>query len=418
MPSGARWSIAGALTLIVSVGGLAFAQEAAQPQDAAETAATSNGAAVSRATESAPAAHANDPLVQQIEAHYAKGRALYQAGRFDEAKAEFAAALKLRQTAATAASTIPTSTAAPATTSAQSPPPPPTVASIAPPSTSQASVTATSAAMVNSHLQALYTSGRTLYEAGRFEEARAAFEEALRVRQGNAAAQPVTVHVDIDQPVPESLQTQTWLKQVQKQHQQALRQQAVLHGTIEELRRKIISLRERVQRLPKDSKRYLKLTASLAQAEQAFVQRQAELAPIAANLSTFTKREATLWYNWGVEADQQGDERNAMDRYRQAIALNPDDASAHYNVAADLLKRRRFREAAAGYRRVLALNPQDADAHYNLGVIAEQHDGASKEAVEHYRAYLTLAPEEAPDRRIVQGWLNVLEGRRKEVDAE
>ncbi len=245
-----------------------------------------------------------------------------------------------------------------------------------------------------------------------------------------SATPPVLAEVRIEQPLPEVLQTASWLKQVRRQHRQVVRDLAGANARLEKLRRDIRALRARLPASeelrgqagapsgPARHQRQARVLARLATAEQAFVQCQAARAQLAEQAQTLTKREAALWYNWGVEADGQRRLPEAMSRYRQALALNAQHLDAHYNLATDLLRRRRLRQAQEEYYEVVALDPNDADAHYNLGLIAEQYDQRPQEALQHYHAYLETAPSDAPERRIVQGWVNVLEGQRKEGGVE
>ena len=393
MRSARHWLIWGAAALLWSAG-VALGQETTAP-------APEPSAMIEAVPADAPAAAT--PETAAIQAHYAQGRALYQQGRFEEARAEFAEALRLRQAPATGQPVAPPSEigTAPPTASAPS----------APPST------ATSPA--SDQVRELYATGRALYQQGRFEEARAAFAAALQMPQGVRVPQPAaTVQVDIEAPLPEHLQTRTWLQQTRRQRQQVLRHESAADRRLEALRREIRRQRERLRQMPAQHAQRAKWSARLAAAEQAFAECQTERERLAQQAGTLTRHEAAWWYNWGVEADMRGDAGNAMARYRQAIALNPRHTGAHYNLATAFLRRRHVRRAEETYRQLLAVDPQDADAHYNLGVIAEAYHHAPHDALAHYRAYLAAAPPEAPERSLVQGWVNVIEGQRKEASLE
>lgn len=360
----------------------------------------SAGGAVAEEVAEEPAA-APDPT--DVEAHYAKGRALYQEGRFEEARAAFAAALRLRQPQMVVPAEV---TAAP------------TDPSVPPP-------------VMTDQARELYATGRSLYQENRFEEARAAFAEALQLQQGastfvsadavaagGSARGSATVQVDIEVPVPESLRTSAALQQTHRQREGVLRQFTAADKALEQSRREVRALRQRVQQLPAQHKQRARTLERLAATEQAFLDRQARRQQLEVEVARLTERAATLWYNWGVEADVQGHTRDALARYRQVLELQPRHTDAQYNLATLLLKRRRIRQAEQLYRALLTVDPQDADAHYNLGLIAEEHRHAPQEALEHYRAYLELAPSEAPERGLVQGWVSVIEDQRREVEVE
>ena len=330
------------------------------------------------------------------ESLYAKGRALYQAGRFDEARAQFAAALQLRPPQAPAAAPAPVATTA----------------------DTAATPHRTAVPAQTDRVRELYATGRDFYQAGRFEEARAAFAEAVQLQQGAPTSTAVAVQVNIEPPVPEHLQTSTSLQQTHRQRQQALHQLDASRQRLERLRGEIRRLRERVRTMPAQKAPRAKTLERLAQAERAFVERQAEGQRLTQEVERLTEREAVLWYNWGVEADLQHHAGDAIVRYKQAITLNPRHANARYNLATAFLKRRQVGQAEQMYQELLTVDPQDADAHYNLGLIAEEYRRAPREALTHYRAYLELAPPAAPERGLVQGWVSVIEGSRKEGSVE
>lgn len=95
-------------------------------------------------------------------------------------------------------------------------------------------------------------------------------------------------------------------------------------------------------------------------------------------------REISLWYveGWGGEQptpEQVTEQLTAAERAaRRAIALDPENASAHVALGSVLRDRYEWTEAEASYRRALALDPDDAEAHqqyaemlYAIGRIEE-----------------------------------------------
>ena len=58
----------------------------------------------------------------------------------------------------------------------------------------------------------------------------------------------------------------------------------------------------------------------------------------------------------------------ALSELKQAIALDPDYARAHYNFAAVYGEKERWDEAIREYTRAIELQPDYADAHNNLAV--------------------------------------------------
>jgi tetratricopeptide (TPR) repeat protein len=82
----------------------------------------------------------------------------------------------------------------------------------------------------------------------------------------------------------------------------------------------------------------------------------------------------------------------ASARYEQAIALNPDYAEAHSNLANVLQDQGRLDEAIACYQKALKLKPDYAEAHSNIGVTLQQL-GRLDEAIAHYEKVLELKPD-------------------------
>nr|WKF58297.1 Beta-barrel assembly-enhancing protease [Paraburkholderia busanensis] len=81
----------------------------------------------------------------------------------------------------------------------------------------------------------------------------------------------------------------------------------------------------------------------------------------------------------------------AIDSLRQGLALEPNFAVLHYNLALTLQHHERLDEAAISYRRTLELEPSNSSAHNNLGRIHADL-GALDQAERHYRRALELSP--------------------------
>jgi cytochrome c-type biogenesis protein CcmH/NrfG len=82
---------------------------------------------------------------------------------------------------------------------------------------------------------------------------------------------------------------------------------------------------------------------------------------------------------------------------RQAIALAPSDAEAWTDLGVVLVRRGQTRAGIEAFQHSIALDPKSVAAHRNLAVALER-DGQTATAVTHYRAFLTFAPPEHPDR--------------------
>ena len=127
----------------------------------------------------------------------------------------------------------------------------------------------------------------------------------------------------------------------------------------------------------------------------------------------------------------QGNARDAVANYEEALRLNPDyaerrtgepckrsycfraarrmrfgttrkrcgsipiDAEAHDNLGIALAQAGRLPEAMKHWEEALRLKPDDVEAHMNLGKALEGQ-GRVPEAIEHYQQALKLRPDFAP----------------------
>ena len=119
--------------------------------------------------------------------------------------------------------------------------------------------------------------------------------------------------------------------------------------------------------------------------------------------------------NLGAELQAQGRTDEAIAHYRRAIALAPDDFSAHLNLGSALRLRGQTADAIDAYHRALSLRPNDADAHYNLAnALMDAH--RDDEAI---REFMTAA-EHDPESVEIENNLGIAlagKGRNQEAAA-
>jgi tetratricopeptide (TPR) repeat protein len=87
-----------------------------------------------------------------------------------------------------------------------------------------------------------------------------------------------------------------------------------------------------------------------------------------------------------------GKQKEAIESFKQAIRINPDDALAHYNLGGDYYDSGKHEEAIESYKQALRIDPGFAQAHYNLG-FAYYTSGKYKEAMESYKQALMINPD-------------------------
>ena len=86
---------------------------------------------------------------------------------------------------------------------------------------------------------------------------------------------------------------------------------------------------------------------------------------------------------------ERGDLEGAEEHYRHALANRADDPTATFNLGVALEDQERVAEALDAYERAIALNTQNADAHYNAARLYEK-GGDYGASLRHLRAYRDL----------------------------
>lgn len=100
--------------------------------------------------------------------------------------------------------------------------------------------------------------------------------------------------------------------------------------------------------------------------------------------------------NRGVALQQKKDFDGAIAAYRQALAAEPDNALAHYNLASALADKKDLDGAIAEYRKSLSLQPDLALARFGLGyALASKGDKAA--GIVELKAYLRDAPAQGQE---------------------
>ncbi len=95
--------------------------------------------------------------------------------------------------------------------------------------------------------------------------------------------------------------------------------------------------------------------------------------------------------------------------------LRQEVADMHYNLGVILTKQNDFKTAIKEFEKVIQLKPDDADAHYNLAILYDEKAGNNDKALEHYRAYLKIAPN-SKDSQKVSKWIIDKESENKVRD--
>ncbi len=105
-------------------------------------------------------------------------------------------------------------------------------------------------------------------------------------------------------------------------------------------------------------------------------------------------RHADAHYYLGNTCLALGDTTGAIAAFEQAVRLRPGYLEAHINLGALLELQKNYAAAETCFRAALCLDLRNAELHYNLGNVLQSQDRLA-EAVESYRQALALRPRHA-----------------------
>lgn len=100
-------------------------------------------------------------------------------------------------------------------------------------------------------------------------------------------------------------------------------------------------------------------------------------------------QDPRTWYNLGLTEMDQANQKAAIDDMRKVLAIDANDADAHYFVGSLDLSLGNFAEAIAEFEAALKLNPLHCSAEFGLAR-ALQRTGKTAEAHEHLAAFQHL----------------------------
>ncbi len=124
------------------------------------------------------------------------------------------------------------------------------------------------------------------------------------------------------------------------------------------------------------------------------------------NLNAMIERNKKLIAkNEKVIIDVTSEKEKIADKLKQTKEqFDAEALKLHYNLGLAYDESRQYDEALSEYGKALAVDSSDPDLHYNIAIIYEGHFHNTAKAIEHYKAYLALAPN-AEDADKVALWL-------------
>ncbi len=111
----------------------------------------------------------------------------------------------------------------------------------------------------------------------------------------------------------------------------------------------------------------------------------------------------------GLRASKKGRLPEAVQAFKEASAIDPDDPFAFNYLGVTYMRMGRFRDAIEPFEKAVALRPTSATFHYNLARACHLSKNYPK-AIEHYQKTVALDPAQA----LAHLYLGKLYGREQE----
>jgi tetratricopeptide (TPR) repeat protein len=118
-----------------------------------------------------------------------------------------------------------------------------------------------------------------------------------------------------------------------------------------------------------------------------------EMAEVHYRESLAIEPQPAIYNDLGFVLDRQGLPYEAVEMYRKSLELDPESATAHYNLAASLVRSGEFAEAEPHFRAVLEIDPS-TQAYTGLGIVLWQQ-GRADEAVASLQSAIKADPKNA-----------------------
>ena len=113
------------------------------------------------------------------------------------------------------------------------------------------------------------------------------------------------------------------------------------------------------------------------------------------------KGAARAAFDQGIAHGKQGRHEEAESAFREAVRLNPNNATYYRVLGVALAYLKQWEDAAVAYRKALQVDPELADAHHNLGA-ALVNLNQPKEAIRAFENAVRLNPDDRNAARLIR----------------
>jgi len=121
------------------------------------------------------------------------------------------------------------------------------------------------------------------------------------------------------------------------------------------------------------------------------------------------KMSAKNHNNLGVTLYLKGDLKQALEQFKAAIRLNPNNIESYVNMGIVYKKQNRLEDALKVYKKAISIKPTCPELYYNLAILYDDL-GNFKDAARAYYRFLQLSPEKYhPQKQKVQERLDLIQ---------
>jgi tetratricopeptide (TPR) repeat protein len=110
------------------------------------------------------------------------------------------------------------------------------------------------------------------------------------------------------------------------------------------------------------------------------------------------EEDAKIWIDKGFDLIKLGLVQQAIEAFKQAISINPNDAEAYRHLGVCYNRLRRCNEAIIAFRQAISINPNDAETYTHLGS-AYGLLGLYQESIDVFKQAIIINPNNANARR-------------------
>ena len=134
-------------------------------------------------------------------------------------------------------------------------------------------------------------------------------------------------------------------------------------------------------------------------------------------LTTITTQQPSLsgpWINLGITQNMLGDPSGAETAFKTALDVNHRAIEAYNQLGILYRRQERLDESQFIYEEALRLDPDNSSIHWNLAILYDRYLPNPRQALQHYQRYQQLTGSEDP---LLQAWIDRLDSHGDNMTA-